>query len=91
MNDGFFRPGAVGAADSVRGRRRRRQRDEGRGQPLMLQRAEGCLNIDPAPFGDEGNWAGAIVNAIPGIIVQIILIPMVVIVLEKANLISNKK
>lgn len=42
-------------------------------------------------FGLSAFWAGAVVNAIPGIILQIILIPIVIILLEKAKLISNKK
>lgn len=49
------------------------------------------MGFDVKPFSLEVFWAGAVVNAIPGIIVQIILIPIVVMLLEKAKLISNKK
>lgn len=49
------------------------------------------MGFDVTKFGLAAFWTGAIVNAIPGIIVQIILIPMVVIVLEKAKLMPNKK
>lgn len=49
------------------------------------------MGFDVTKFGLAAFWTGAIVNAIPGIIVQIILIPMVVIVLEKAKLIPKKK
>lgn len=49
------------------------------------------MGFDVTEFGFAAFWAGAIVNAVPGIIAQIILIPMVVMVLEKANLILNKK
>jgi hypothetical protein len=49
------------------------------------------MGFNVTKFGFAAFWAGAIVNAVPGIIAQIILIPMVVMVLEKANLISNKK
>lgn len=49
------------------------------------------MGFDLSEFGLAAFWAGAVVNAIPGIIVQIILIPIVVMLLEKAKLISNKK
>ena len=49
------------------------------------------MGFDMTKFGLAAFWAGAIVNAIPGIIVQIILIPIVIMVLEKAKLISNKE
>lgn len=49
------------------------------------------MGFDFSRFGFTVFWTGAVVNAIPGIIVQIILIPIVVILLEKAKLISNKK
>ena len=49
------------------------------------------MGFDVTKFGLAAFWTGAIVNAIPGIIVQIILIPMVVIALEKAKLMPNKK
>ncbi len=51
-----------------------------------------CITgFDTAAFGLAAFWAGAVVNAIPGIIVQTIFIPMVVMVLERAKLIPNKK
>ncbi len=49
------------------------------------------MGFDLEKFGLAAFWASAVVNAIPGIIVQIILIPTVVMLLEKAKLISNKK
>ncbi len=49
------------------------------------------MGFDFSKFGLAAFWAGAVTNAIPGIILQIILIPIVVIFLEKARFISNKK
>lgn len=48
------------------------------------------LGFDFGKFGWSAFWAGAVFNAIPGIIVQIILIPVVVMALEKANFLNNK-
>lgn len=42
-------------------------------------------------FGLAAFWAGAFANAIPGIILQIILVPVVIMFLEKSKLISDKK
>lgn len=44
-----------------------------------------CTGTTGNSFGLSAFWAGAITNAIPGIIVQIILIPILVMVLEKAK------
>lgn len=48
------------------------------------------MGFNTASFGFAAFWAGAVVNAIPGIISQIILIPALVMILEKAKLISDK-
>lgn len=42
-----------------------------------------CMGFDVTKFGLNAFLAGAILNAVPGIIVQIVLIPILVIVLEK--------
>ena len=42
-----------------------------------------CMGFDASKFGISAFLAGAIVNAIPGILVQIILIPVIVILLKK--------
>lgn len=42
------------------------------------------------PFGIEAFFAGAFVNAIPGIILHIILIPVIVIALKKSKIILNE-
>ena len=44
-----------------------------------------CMGLDPAAFGFAAFWAGAVTTAIPGIIVQIILIPLLVMALERHN------
>ena len=43
----------------------------------------GCMGFDVSQFGFNAFLAGAILNATPGIIVQVILIPILVIGLEK--------
>lgn len=49
-----------------------------------------CMGLDASEFGFEAFWAGAVANAIPGIILQIIVIPVLVMFLEKSKLISNR-
>jgi LytS/YehU family sensor histidine kinase len=49
-----------------------------------------CLGIQSLPFTLAAFWTGAFVNAIPGIVIQIFLIPLVVILFEKTTL-SEKK
>lgn len=48
------------------------------------------LGFDFSKFGWSAFWTGAVLNAIPGIIVQIVLIPVVVMALEKANFLKRK-
>ena len=45
-----------------------------------------CLGVQGSSFSFSAFLAGAILNAIPGIIVQIVLIPILVIVLNKYKL-----
>ena len=49
-----------------------------------------CMGLDPAAFGFAAFWAGAVTSAIPGIIVQIVLIPLLVMALEKHNPVRAK-
>ena len=49
-----------------------------------------CAGLDTTAFGLSAFWAGAITTAIPGIIVQIVLIPVLVIALEKHNPVRTK-
>lgn len=43
-----------------------------------------CTGIKGGSFGIATFWAGAITNALPGIVLQIVLIPVVVMLLERA-------
>jgi thiamine transporter ThiT len=47
------------------------------------------LGFDPAQFGFSAFWAGAVVNALPGIALQIIIIPAAVMLMEKAGVIKK--
>ena len=49
-----------------------------------------CAGLDTTAFGLSAFWAGAITTAIPGIIVQIILVPILVMSLEKHNPVRSK-
>jgi len=44
-----------------------------------------CAGFDVTKFGLEAFWAGAVTTAIPGIILQIVLVPVLVMVIEKVN------
>lgn len=44
-----------------------------------------CLGLSGSAFSLSAFWAGAVASAIPGIIVQIVLIPLLVMALEKYN------
>lgn len=44
-----------------------------------------CVGLDVSKFNLTAFWTGAVVNAIPGIIIQLVLIPILVIALEKAD------
>ncbi len=48
------------------------------------------MELDLTKFGLAAFWSGAIANAIPGILIQIVVIPIVIMLLEKAKLITNK-
>ena len=42
-----------------------------------------CTGLDVSQFGLSAFWAGAVANAIPGIILQLILIPLIVKAFDK--------
>ncbi len=42
-----------------------------------------CVGLNTEKFPFSAFWAGAVVNALPGIIIQIVLIPILVVALEK--------
>lgn len=44
-----------------------------------------CMGLDPSEFGFAAFWAGAVTNAIPGIIIQIVIIPLAVMLIEKTK------
>ncbi len=44
-----------------------------------------CTGLDASAFGFGAFWSGAVTSAIPGILLQIGLIPLLVITLEKAE------
>lgn len=44
-----------------------------------------CVGFDVSRFNLATFWAGAVVNAIPGMAIQLVFIPVLVIVLEKVN------
>ena len=45
-----------------------------------------CSGLNPSAFGFGAFFAGAVTTAIPGIIVQILLIPVLVLALRKQNI-----
>lgn len=49
-----------------------------------------CMGLDATEFGFSAFWAGAVANALPGIVIQIVLIPIIVMLLEKTKLIDKK-
>ena len=42
-----------------------------------------CTGLNPSAFGIAAFWAGAVTTALPGIVLQILLIPIIVMALEK--------
>ncbi len=48
------------------------------------------LNISNSSFGFSAFLAGAFTNALPGIAIQIILIPIIIMIVEKLNVINEK-
>ena len=48
-----------------------------------------CMGVSGTSFGFAAFFAGAVTNAIPGIIVQIVLIPILIMVLQKTGKDSN--
>jgi len=47
-----------------------------------------CMGISGGSFGFAAFLAGAVTNAVPGIILQVVLIPVVVMILEKLKLLK---
>ncbi len=49
-----------------------------------------CMGLDSSKFGFAAFWAGAVVNALPGIILQLVLVPVAVMLLEKTKIINKR-
>lgn len=50
-----------------------------------------CLmGFDLEKFPLSAFWSGAVMNALPGIIIQLVLIPALIIILEKSRIIERK-
>lgn len=45
-----------------------------------------CMGLDSTAFGFSKFWAGAVANAVPGIVAQLVFIPMLIMILEKTFL-----
>ena len=49
-----------------------------------------CMGLDATKFGFSAFWAGAVVNALPGIVLQIVIIPIIVMLFEKTKIINKR-
>lgn len=49
------------------------------------------LGLTDSVFGWAAFWAGAVANAVPGIIVQLVLIPILVVALQRARILTPDK
>ncbi len=49
-----------------------------------------CVGLDTEKFNLSVFWASAVVNALPGIVLQLILIPVIIAVLENTKLLSKR-
>ena len=50
-----------------------------------------CMGLDATRFGFSAFFAGAVVNALPGIVIQLIFIPIIIAVLEKTRVIKSNQ
>ncbi len=50
-----------------------------------------CMGLDATRFGFSAFFAGAVVNALPGIVIQLIFIPIIIAVLEKTRVITSNQ
>ncbi len=44
-----------------------------------------CVSFNVSAFGISAFWAGAVANAVPGIIIQLIFIPLIIMTVQKQN------
>lgn len=50
-----------------------------------------CVGLDTTQFGLSVFWTRAVVNALPGIISQLVLIPIIVVLVEKADILKRNQ
>lgn len=50
-----------------------------------------CMGLDVTKFSFSAFWAGAVANAVPGIIIQIVIIPLLIIFLEKTKIFKTNQ
>ncbi len=50
-----------------------------------------CMGLDATKFPFSKFWAGSVANALPGIAVQLILIPIIIALLEKTVILKNRQ
>ncbi len=48
-----------------------------------------CMGLNSTEFGFFAFWTGAVVNALPGIVIQLIIIPIMILVLEKTKVLKS--
>lgn len=49
-----------------------------------------CVGLNLSKFGFAAFWAGAVANDIPGIILQVITVPIIIMIYEKSQLTSGR-
>ncbi len=49
-----------------------------------------CMALNASKFGFAEFWAGAVINALPGIILQLVLIPLIIAILEKTGVLKKQ-
>ena len=50
-----------------------------------------CMGVKGGSFGLSAFWAGAVAEALPGIAIQIVLVPVIVMLLERAMRFEEKR
>ena len=50
-----------------------------------------CMGFNTEKFPLSAFWAGAVVNALPGIVLQIVFIPLVIVILENTKIMEKIK
>ena len=50
-----------------------------------------CMGFNTEKFPLSAFWAGAVVNALPGIVLQIVFIPLIIVILENTKIMEKIK